>query len=61
MPKNPINGYIAIDILASLESEDYHLIGSMIEKTWEILFKLPKISKEALIGRITDFTRSKLK
>ncbi len=58
--KNPIDGYVCIDILKSMNSEAYVLISEMIEKAWMIIFKNVHITKENLIIRIENFTRSKL-
>ena len=59
-PNNPIDGHVCIDILKSLNSEHYELIGEMIEKAWMIIFKNIKITKTNLIIRIENFARSKL-
>lgn len=60
MPNNPINGHVGINLLDKFGSTKYELIGEIIEKSWEILFKSPNISLDNLESRLIDFTRSKL-
>ena len=59
LPPNPVNGHDCIDLLEEFNSEDYLLIGEMLDKSWEYIYRKPNMTKESILSRLRDFTHSK--